>query len=612
MSDVPTITGTRQASRSAANGRRAASDAGSSGASPIAYQGTSEAAQIADNIIRQQLRVGNPYDPVEIVNGLRRLFPEEARLLDAESEGYAPSMAISTTPAIRPAASMATDIELDRVEIGIAHDLRALSTDHRLGDFTDEFAGIRQSVMRTLADGHSAAALALDPRNRDRLFGARRQLGEYGRLFRMIGALNPAIRSNYRRLALNLDDAGALLLVLAGETLAAQNLGGVRFLPSVAASELQIRRDNVLNGLRAIFSLSSTISSDSFPWSMDGMRAFMQRIENSGHLDLRALLDEGTMASHLDPLVELATRNDGPGLRQLSAVADITTQKLYRLLSMGSNPGVPQAPALSHFLKALQIFLDTFKSSKAGYRLPYVGRPLIAQRGMQGAGAIDTATTTLMALVGQRATLAGYTDCFLECQCDEGSVINQIMLDKILYDVDRAVDLYIQGMDATGMGEAEWRAAAYGRLIERFLDLNPVPNAPFPNSLGIPPAPNKLRKLLEDIKGDLLEGKFQNGPPIPPPAMVSAMIDELCLQRLTDVRLKAIVQTMSAGCVPIDSVFGALEVMVSIPVGELQRAIGAGRIVSCPEPDPKLPLQYAVSLGQITQSVHQIQQSGFP
>ena len=40
----------------------------------------------------------------------------------------------------------------------------------------------------------------------------------------------------------------------------------------------------------------------------------------------------------------------------------------------------------------------------------------------------------------------------------------QIILDKILYDVDRAIDLYTLGRE--NFGEPEQRAAAYGYMIE--------------------------------------------------------------------------------------------------------------------------------------------------
>ena len=39
----------------------------------------------------------------------------------------------------------------------------------------------------------------------------------------------------------------------------------------------------------------------------------------------------------------------------------------------------------------------------------------------------------------------------------------------MLYDTDRAIDLYALGSDPDGDGEPEWRAAAYGALIDAFL-----------------------------------------------------------------------------------------------------------------------------------------------
>ena len=53
-------------------------------------------------------------------------------------------------------------------------------------------------------------------------------------------------------------------------------------------------------------------------------------------------------------------------------------------------------------------------------------------------------------------------------------MICQILLDKILYDTDRAIDLYTLGSDPDGAGEPEWRAAAFAALIIQFLNDNPA------------------------------------------------------------------------------------------------------------------------------------------
>ena len=47
----------------------------------------------------------------------------------------------------------------------------------------------------------------------------------------------------------------------------------------------------------------------------------------------------------------------------------------------------------------------------------------------------------------QRGRLAELLDCYLGCECCGDDVICQILLDKILYDTDRAIDLYTLGSD---------------------------------------------------------------------------------------------------------------------------------------------------------------------
>lgn len=528
----------------------------------LAERSRGVAAQIVDNIIRQRLRVGNPNDPVEVAHGLRQLFPGEARELDAEAAGLPTPLESAAVPSVRAVESMATSAEMARAEQAVDHDLMALSTDHRLGDITQEISGWWNSIRTILAEGRSAAALALDPRARDRLLGARRQLGEYSRLARMIGALSPDSNSSYRRLGTDLDEAASLLLVLAGENLAGRSLGNLRMLPSIAASELQARRDGVIAGLRAMLqSTDGNSSSDGFPWAMEGYRKFLQQIEASGHLDLRALLDEATLGRALDALVEQAARNDAAGLRALGATAELSTQQLHWLLNLGSK--VTSAPGLAQFLKALQLFLDSFTTSAAGHRLFYITRPLIAQRLRASVGQVGGIAQRLTRLTSLRQQLAALADCFLGCNCEAEDVLRQIMLDKVLHDLDRALDLYISGHDIDGKGEPEWRAAAYGLLAYV------LAQAIAPQSGTSLPAGTAGTDLLDRLKemGDLLgEGKIDKATHLPlpntPEPMLQAMVDELCLQSLAQQRLASIIETMSFGCVPQERVSGALSEMI--------------------------------------------------
>ena len=101
--------------------------------------------------------------------------------------------------------------------------------------------------------------------------------------------------------------SGALMMVLAGELLAGSGLGGGRFLLSVPASELQARRDAVLLALRTLAGTTQqTFGNDQWPWSLHGLREVLRQLEDSGHFDLRALLDEPVLGRLMDEMIERA------------------------------------------------------------------------------------------------------------------------------------------------------------------------------------------------------------------------------------------------------------------------------------------------------------------
>ena len=75
-----------------------------------------------------------------------------------------------------------------------------------------------------------------------------------------------------------------------------------------------------------------------------------------------------------------------------------------------------------------------------------------------------------MQLVIHRNSLADLLDCYLDCGCSTDRVRCQIMLDKVLYDTDRSIDLYAFGVD--DFGEPERRASAYAFVIDVFLQGN--------------------------------------------------------------------------------------------------------------------------------------------
>lgn len=514
-----------------------------------------------DNIMRQKLRIGDPRDPAAVAEGLRRLFPTDARAEDLESLGLPTLPRNFGTSATRPSESLATSAELDQANADVERDLRALTTDHRLKDIEIELQGWAQAIRGIIADGTAAARLALDPRARDRMFASRRQLGDYARMARFVGALTPSLSPSYRQLAKSLDEVSALTMVLAGEALAGAGIGGGRFLLSVPASELQARRDSVLLALRTLQGTTEqTYGNDQWPWSLHGLREMLLRLENSGHLDLRALLDEPVLGRLMDEMIERAGQQSTSGLRALGATAEVTLQRLYRLLHVVDNRVNPPAPAVMTFMKAIQLFLDAFRSSRSGYRLLYVGRAPIAFYGLIGAGGPDTATQRLIDLVIRRGRLAELLDCYLGCDCCGDEVICQILLDKLLYDTDRAIDLYTLGIDPLGAGEPEWRAAAYGVLIRQFLltEQACLPQQP------CSPAVADLPVQLTGLRDTLLAAKAV--PALPTAPQTGWMTDELCLQQLSDARLESILETLAPGCVPATTALQRIETLIDSAV----------------------------------------------
>ncbi len=69
---------------------------------------------------------------------------------------------------------------------------------------------------------------------------------------------------------------------------------------------------------------------------------------------------------------------------------------------MIDNNVTPPSPAVTTFLKAIQLFLDAFRSSRSGYRLLFVARAPISFYGLSGIGGPDVATLRLIDLVTER------------------------------------------------------------------------------------------------------------------------------------------------------------------------------------------------------------------
>jgi hypothetical protein len=127
----------------------------------------------------------------------------------------------------------------------------------------------------------------------------------------------------------------------------------------------------------------------------------------------------------------------------------------------------PESPALYAFLESLQLFADAFESS-GGFRLVKIARPPILFYGLYGSTGFDDADRRLIDMVTRRGLLADQLDCIAggAC-CMRAGQAAMALLDKLLYDIDRAIDLYALGF--TNFGQTERRAASYGFLIDAAL-----------------------------------------------------------------------------------------------------------------------------------------------
>jgi hypothetical protein len=469
-----------------------------------------------DNLIRRELKVSDPNDSKLVAEALFSRYKDTPRAAAIAREAQGVPFLMNTPTAMPMAQVMrSSDTEWKQAVDDVERDLTALMDNAILKDIRPELQGWAMAIRSAIGDGMNAARYALDARRRDVAFGIRRTLGDYARMARLVGILTPGMNINYRKLAQSLDEVAAVLLVMMGEAIANVGFNGGRFLLQAPFSELQSRRDAVINALRNLTgSTQAAYDSNSWPRGLDAYRQLFQILEEQGQGDLRALLVENELMRIMDTLIQRSGQGSIDGLRQLGATAQLDVERLRRFVLIASNAIRPSAPPLAAFLEALQLFVDAFNSA-GGSRLLKIARPPILFYGMYGTSGLERADRRLLEMIIQRGLLADQLDCFAQCGCDSDSVKCQIVLDKILYDVDRSIDLYAVGQ--TDFGEPERRAGAYGYLISAFLrpsrttssdDENPPELSPLINCLNgqfsSPTIAARIRDALRKLYNQLL------------------------------------------------------------------------------------------------------------
>jgi hypothetical protein len=460
-----------------------------------------------DNLIRRELKVGDPNDPGQVAQALLDYYQGDprARAIAQESRGL-PFLQARPDHAPQLVQAGCSAEEWREACGDIDRDLAGLATDALLKDVTPELNGWAQAIRTCLSEGYNAARLALDPRNRDKAFAMRRQLNDYARLARLVGIHTPAMLPNYRMLGQSLDEGANLLLVVMGETLANVGFRGGRYLPQVAYSDLQTRRDAAIYALRNLVgSTQMAYGPDDWPRGLDAYRQLNNLLDAQGQSDLRSLLVENELARTMDELVQRGADPTGDGLRAVGSTALLSLERFRRLVVVGRRGISPESPALYAFLEALQLFADAFETS-GGFRLMKIARPPILFYGLYGSTGFDDADRRLIDMITRRGLLADQLDCIAggAC-CMRAGQTSMALLDKLLYDVDRAIDLYALGF--SNFGQTERRAAAYGYLIDAALQTLPRSAAnPALLDASLDPSGQLQTGLVQIASGDLRPG----------------------------------------------------------------------------------------------------------
>ncbi|OJA83765.1 hypothetical protein BGV71_13270 [Burkholderia ubonensis] len=564
---------------------------------------TAGAQRIAfDNLIRRELKVGDPADPAQVARALLDRYQGDprARAISGEADGL-PFLNTPSLPVGAPAAPTATGLDLDQARSDLNQDLAELLSSNLAKDVRPELEGWQQAINDLVDDGVNSALQGLDAYSRDRAFAMRRQLGEYARLARLIGALTPELNEDYRNLAQSLDEVCAVLLVMMGEALANNGFAGGRYLLQVPFSELQARRDAVLVALRNLSGgAQQSLNQSTWPRGLDAYRQLYSMLENRGQFELRSLLSEVELARAMDDLVQAAGGGSTSGMRRVGATAWAPLNRFERFVQITLHAVSPQSPALAAFQEALQLFIDGFNHS-GGFRLLRISRPTVLLYGLYGSTQLSGADNRLIELVNRRGQFASTIDCLTRCMCSDDVVKAQMVLDKILFDIDRAIDLYAIG--EKDFGDPELRAAACGLLI--YAARQPASWAKSTTALTYlgsfdENARHAKQTLLVDQQLDDLQALLipqggganrfsaywelgsgnwsdSTGTSVPPGAR-ARLRHELALQVQTDENWRPIVEQMASGCVPISQVFGGMEATVGNPHPNLMQLLSGDHV----------------------------------
>ena len=112
-----------------------------------------------DNLIRRELRVGNPNDPQQIAQALLTRYQGSPRAAAIAQEALGlPFLQTVPTESRVIQAPTSSDAELQQARDDVERDLRELTTNSLLKDITPELEGWSTAVRSAITEGSAAAA----------------------------------------------------------------------------------------------------------------------------------------------------------------------------------------------------------------------------------------------------------------------------------------------------------------------------------------------------------------------------------------------------------------------------------------------------------------------
>jgi hypothetical protein len=241
---------------------------------------------------------------------------------------------------------------------------------------------------------------------------------------------------------------------------------------------------------------------DDWPRGIDAYRRLYNWLERQGQGDLRSLLIENEIAQSMDALISRAQNGTAEGLRALGVTAQLDVERFRRMAivapgaMMLSNGFYDRSPPLEAFLQALELFAQTFTPA-GGLRLLRIARPPILLYGIYDPNLLED-DQQLVDLIMIRGNLATIFDG-LFTSGNPRAIEPQVLLDMLLLELDRGIDLLALGERPDEKGPTETRAVAYWLIVRVILELlagqyihpynnHNVPQSPFPANL-LPAAP---------------------------------------------------------------------------------------------------------------------------